>query len=91
MAYWVWSRTFDLFVRRCTPGALYTYGRLKLHCVDLATIEGSSSTQTETWQRLRHEVEVELEGKKPTLAQLSNLRFLRYCINECEHLPSQLL
>ena len=33
-----------LLLELVSPGALYTCGRLELHCVDQATIEGSSST-----------------------------------------------
>ena len=34
----------QLLLELVSPGALYTCGRLELHCVDQATIEGSSST-----------------------------------------------
>ena len=42
------------------------------------------------WQRLRDEVN-QLEGRKPTLDELKAMKYLGYCLNECQFQASYIL
>jgi cytochrome P450 len=35
------------------------------------------------WAKLRHEITTSLNGRLPTYEELRNLRYLKYCLNEC--------
>lgn len=36
------------------------------------------------WNKLREEIDTELQGRKPTYEELRNLKYLKYCLNECK-------
>ena len=42
----------------------------------------------EVYAKLRREVEDTLHGEIPTYEQLRNMKYLKYCMNECKRLPT---
>lgn len=40
--------------------------------------------QPEVWQKLREEVVTTLQGRRPTYEELRNMKYLKWCLNECK-------
>ena len=38
----------------------------------------------EIWERLRREIDDTLHGELPTYEQLRNMKYLKWCLNECK-------
>lgn len=41
------------------------------------------------WAKLRNEIATTFQGRLPTYEELRNLKYLKYCLNECEQFPNK--